>query len=67
MKSIFYIFAILIPFPSIGWCQNNPDKLEFYPLTFIEKFSGVNEIKSLIKADSLNKKDYFSLNNTKMT
>lgn len=65
MKSIFYIFAILIP--SIGWCQNNPDTLEFYPLTFIEKVSGVNEIKSLIKADSLNKKDYFSLNNTKMT
>ena len=57
MKSILYIFAILIP--SIGWCQNNPDTLEFYPLTFIEKVSGVNEIKSLIKADSLNKKDYF--------
>lgn len=57
MKNLFYIFLILIP--SIGWCQNNPDTLEFYPLTFIEKVSGVNEIKSLIKADSLNKKDYF--------
>lgn len=56
MKKLFYIFTILIPY--IGWCQNNPDTLEFRPLVFIEKISD-NEIKSLIKADSLNKKDFF--------
>ena len=56
MKTIFYIFAILIPY--IGWCQNNPDILEFNPLTFIGNISD-NEIKSLVKADSLSKKDFF--------
>ena len=56
MKKLIYIFTILIP--SIGWCQNNPDTLEFNPLTFIEKISD-NEIKSLVRADSLSNKDFF--------
>lgn len=56
MKKLLYIFSIFVS--SIGWCQNNPDTLEFNPLTFIEKISD-NEIKSLVKADSLNKKDFF--------
>lgn len=56
MKTIFYILAILIPY--IGWYQNYPDTLEFYPITFIENTS-YDEIISLVKADSLGKKDFF--------
>lgn len=56
MKKLIYIFTILIPY--IGWCQNNPDTLEFNPLTFIENTSN-DEIILLVKADSLGKKDFF--------
>mgnify|MGYP007011823750 CR=1 FL=1 len=56
MKKIIYILTFLIP--NIGLCQNNPDTLELNPLSFIENISD-NEKKSLVKADSLGKKDFF--------
>ncbi len=57
MKNLLHIIVILIP--SICWSQNNPDKLDFKPLSCIEKVSNFNEIKSLVKADSLGRKDFF--------
>lgn len=48
MHYLLYLFAVIIP--SIGWCQNNSNALEFYSLTFVEKTSN-NAIKSLVKAD----------------
>ena len=62
MKSIFYILAILIP--SISWCQNNSDTLEFFPLTIVGEISNI-DVKHLQKADSLGKTDYFFTKNFK--
>lgn len=57
MKKLLYLIAIVIP--SIGWCQINSDTLNFYPLTFIGKIHDVNAVKSLVKADNLDKRDFF--------
>lgn len=57
MKSITYLLFFLAA--AIGWSQNNPDTLEFYPLTFYEKMAEANQVKLLGKADSLSRKDFF--------
>lgn len=57
MKNLLFTIIVLTPFISL--CRNNPDTLEFYPLSRIENSVDVNEIELLVRADSLGRKDYF--------
>src|SRR5690554_1768921 len=61
MKKLLYIFIFFLP--AFVWCQEK--EFVFYPLTVFEKVSNVNELKSIEKADKLNKKDFFFTENYK--
>jgi hypothetical protein len=64
MKKTIYLFIFALLIPSIGLCQNGHDTLEFYPLTFVDNISDT-EAKQLQKVDSLDKMDYFFIENFK--
>ena len=53
-----WLCRLVLLIPSIGLCQNSPDTLEFYPLTFAGNISAM-EATQLQKADRLGKTDYF--------
>lgn len=61
MKKLFYILIFLLP--AFVWCQE--EDFVFYPLSVFEEVPNVNELKSIEKADNLNKKDFFFTENYK--
>lgn len=62
MKKSLYI-AVLLFLPAFVWCQDGD--FVFYPLSVFEEVSDINELKSIEKADNLNKKDFFFTENYK--
>jgi len=65
MNKTFLYIAFTILFHSVGFSQNKQEILEFYSLILIERVTNNDEIKSLVKADSLGKKDFFFTENYK--